>query len=108
MNQRGLSTAPDRNISSRMRARTHTGDLPARRRHPSNPHEMGTDKLSKKCLAWEKFRLAWVHETFAVVGSLERFVGKTCDLPLRIARGGSQVCFWRCREGAVPDLPAHV
>ena len=39
MNQRGLPTAPERNISSRTRARTHTGDQPAHRRHPSNPQK---------------------------------------------------------------------
>jgi hypothetical protein len=43
-----------------------------------------------------------------MVGSLERFVGETSDLPLRFASGGSEVCVWGCGAGAVPHLPAHV
>lgn len=39
MNLRGLPTAPERNISSRTRARTHAGEQPAHRRHPSNPQK---------------------------------------------------------------------
>ena len=47
MNQWSAPTAPDRNISFRTRARTHAGDQPARRKHPSN-----TQKTSRKHTFW--------------------------------------------------------
>ena len=54
-------------------------------------HNMGTDKL---LLTQQKNRPSSAHETFSLVGSLERFVGETGDLPLRFPGGGSAVCVW--------------
>ena len=59
-----------------------------------NRHDMGTDKLSRFFLPCDMRRVEWGHETFSLAGSLEGFVGETCDLPLCIARGGSEVCVW--------------
>ena len=69
---------------------------------------MGTDKLSKISLPCGWIRVGWGHETFPMAGSLERFVGETGDLPLRIAGGGSAVCVRGCGAGAVSDLSADV
>jgi hypothetical protein len=71
-------------------------------------YEMGTDKLSKFFLPLEEIGIAWGRAAFEMVGPLEKIVGKTGDLPLHFAGGGSAVCIRGCGAGAVPDLFADV
>jgi hypothetical protein len=69
---------------------------------------MGTDKLSKFFLLSEQIGIALGRASFEMVGSLEKIVGETGDLPLHFAGGGSAVRIRGCGAGAVPDFFADV
>ena len=56
MNHEEVSTAPERNFPSRLRARTHSGGLPMRRKHPINSRKTSEMHAFEDCMTYYGYR----------------------------------------------------